>query len=144
MADEDQQHGSTSCSNSNAESRCSSNVDNLQKETDLENMKDGWLMKRTKMSQKWKKQWFSLRKSTLFYGDDVESATKSICLTGAEIAEADIDKKSFAFKVTPKGRKRTFFIHAENETDQQEWMQAICFAKAASHQGDASQACVVQ
>lgn len=32
----------------------------------------GWLMKRSKMSRKWKKQWFLLQNTDLFYGDTPE------------------------------------------------------------------------
>ena len=74
----------------------------------------------------------------------MQTLTKCIALDGAEISETDIDKKRYAFRLKPKGSSRNFFVHAENENDQQEWMQAICFAKAASHHGDTSQACVIQ
>ena len=63
---------------------------------------------------------------------------------GAQIAEATVDKKRFAFKVKPKDSKRVYFMHAENEDSQQEWMQAICFAKAAGARKDQSEACVIQ
>ena len=29
----------------------------------------GWLMKRSKLSHKWKRQWFHLKNTDLFYGD---------------------------------------------------------------------------
>ena len=32
----------------------------------------GWLMKRTKISHKWKKQWFILKKTELHYGNTPE------------------------------------------------------------------------
>lgn len=35
-------------------------------------------------------------------------------------------------------------MQADSENTQHEWMQAICFAKAAGRDGDNSQACVIQ
>lgn len=35
-------------------------------------------------------------------------------------------------------------MQADSENTQHEWMQAICFAKAAGGDGDHSQACVLQ
>ncbi|XP_060079502.1 PH domain-containing protein DDB_G0274775-like [Ylistrum balloti] len=104
----------------------------------------GWLMKRSKMSKKWKKQWFLLKNTELAYGDTPEQTSKRIPLTNSEISETNIDKKNYAFRIKSKDIKRTFYIHADNENIQNEWMQAICFAKAAGRHGDMSQACVVQ
>lgn len=39
-------------------------------EMDFHHMKSGWLMKRSKVAHKWRKQWFSLKRSELFYGED--------------------------------------------------------------------------
>ncbi|XP_033735199.1 PH domain-containing protein DDB_G0274775-like [Pecten maximus] len=104
----------------------------------------GWLMKRSKMSKKWKKQWFLLKNTELLYGDTPEQTSKKIPLTNSEISETNLDKKNFAFRIKSKDIKRTFYIHADNENTQNEWMQAICFAKAAGRHGDMSQACVLQ
>ena len=73
-----------------------------------------------------------------------QNAVKQINLEEAEIAESDMDQKSFAFKIKPKDSSRTYYICAEDETSQNYWMQAICFAKAAGKNGDASQACSIQ
>lgn len=35
----------------------------------------GWLLKRTKISRKWKKQWFLLKSANLLYGDSPEVIT---------------------------------------------------------------------
>jgi len=35
-------------------------------------------------------------------------------------------------------------MYASSESEQHDWMQAICFAKAGGRTGDSSQACVVQ
>ncbi|EDO48529.1 predicted protein [Nematostella vectensis] len=106
--------------------------------------KQGWLFKRSKLSKKWDKQWCSIKKNQLFYGPTTEELTKAIDLEGCELSECSLDKKQFAFQIKPKGQRRYYFFHAETEQDQQEWMQAICFAKASGSIGDGSQACVVQ
>ena len=69
---------------------------------------------------------------------------KKIRLESAEIAESNIDQKTNAFRIKPKDSKRTFYLYAEDETSQNNWMQAICFAKASGKIGDSSQACVLQ
>ncbi|XP_033646521.1 rho GTPase-activating protein 24-like [Asterias rubens] len=112
-----------------------------------ENMKCGWLRKRTKLSHKWERRWFLLKSNhgnTLQYGNDAESLDKSIPLIGTEIAEAEIDRKKFVFRLKPSDTRRTYYLQAESKEELQVWMQAICFAKAASHQGDTSQACSIQ
>lgn len=73
-----------------------------------------------------------------------QSTSKRISLVNAEISETHMDKKSFAFRIKPRNHRRAFYIHAENELEQNNWMQAICFAKAAGRLGDNSQACVLQ
>jgi len=67
--------------------------------------------------------------------------TKVLALEGCELSECYI--KPYAFRIKPKGGSRAFFFSSEFEQDQQEWMQAICFAKASGTMGDGSQACVV-
>ena len=69
---------------------------------------------------------------------------KVVLLEGCEMSDCNIDKKQFAFRIKPRGAKRVYFFCADTEQDQQEWMQAICFAKASGHMGDGSQACTVQ
>ncbi|KAK3773603.1 hypothetical protein RRG08_022312 [Elysia crispata] len=104
----------------------------------------GFLMKRARLSRKWKKQWFLLRNSDLYYSESPQGSLKKIPLTDADISETKIDKKLYAFRIKSKQNGRTYYIHAENESTQNSWMQGICFAKAAGSQGGASQACVVQ
>ena len=69
---------------------------------------------------------------------------KEIPLTNAEISETTIDKKQFAFSIKCKEKGRTYYIQADTESAQNNWMQAICFAKAAGQQGENSAACVIQ
>ena len=42
----------------------------VEDEDDMEYMKSGWLMKRSKVAHKWKKQWFLLKRTQLFYGEN--------------------------------------------------------------------------
>ncbi|KAI8784449.1 PH domain-containing protein [Biomphalaria glabrata] len=104
----------------------------------------GYLMKRARLSRKWKKQWFLLKNCDLYYSESPKGSLKKIPLTDADISETRVDKKQYAFQIRSKQNGRTYYIHAENEMTQNNWMQAICFAKAAGNNGGASQACVVQ
>lgn len=73
-----------------------------------------------------------------------QDAEKKIPLTNAEISESTVDKKLHAFSIKSKENGRTYYIQAETNGSQNDWMQAICFAKAAGQRGDNSQACVIQ
>ena len=78
----------------------------------------------------------------LFFG--LQDQHKVVTLEGCELSDCSIDKKQFAFRIKPRGGKRVYFFCADSERDQQEWMQAICFAKASGNMGDGSQACTIQ
>lgn len=69
---------------------------------------------------------------------------KKIPLGEADISETAVDKKKYAFRIKLRDKGRSYYLHAENESMQNDWMQAICFAKAAGRNGDNSQACVIQ
>lgn len=116
----------------------------VQNDDDFPNEFKGWLMKRTKISRKWKKQWFLLQNTDLHYGNAPEDAEKKISLRNAEISESTVDKKPHAFSIKSKENGRTYYMQAESNSSQNNWMQAICFAKAAGQKGDNSQACVLQ
>ena len=73
-----------------------------------------------------------------------QDTPKRIPLVASEIAETSIDDKSNAFRIRPSDSKRVYYMHANDESVQHNWMQAICFAKAAGHTGDDSQACSLQ
>lgn len=74
-----------------------------------------------------------------------QNATKKIPLESAEIAESNIDNKLNAFRIRVKDGKRTYYMYANDTVTQSNWMQAICFAKAAGYRGEsASQACSIQ
>ncbi|BFZ11782.1 hypothetical protein BsWGS_14821 [Bradybaena similaris] len=104
----------------------------------------GYLMKRARLTRKWKRRWFLLKNCNLFYSESPEGSLKKITLADADISETRVDKKKFAFRIRSKQNGRTYYIHAENELTQNSWMQAICFAKAAGNHGSASQACSIQ
>ena len=75
----------------------------------------------------------------------LQGPTKKINLEGCEMLDCMVDKKAFAWGIKPLGSKRTFYFHAEDEQNRQEWLQAICFAKASGNYGEnASQTCVLQ
>ncbi|KAK7504827.1 hypothetical protein BaRGS_00003855 [Batillaria attramentaria] len=104
----------------------------------------GYLMKRARLTRKWKRVYFVLKNCDLFYYSTPEGKPKRIPLSDAEISESSIDKKQFAFRIKSKETGRTYYIHADNELSQNCWMQAICFAKAAGNDGSNSAACVIQ
>ncbi|EDV24025.1 uncharacterized protein TRIADDRAFT_57083 [Trichoplax adhaerens] len=108
--------------------------------------KEGWLYKRHSnfVAHKWKKLWFRLKDTKLYYGESEQDLIKSLELEGCELAESSIDKKEFCFCIKPHKSKRIYYIHACNRDDQNEWMQAICFAKATGNTTDQSQACIIQ
>ncbi|XP_002737808.1 PH domain-containing protein DDB_G0274775-like [Saccoglossus kowalevskii] len=146
MAEQERREESQSSPVENSENPAvngdNSGTDEPQEEQD--HCKTGWLTKRTRLTHKWKRQWFCLKKTQLYYGETENNSHKFISLDGTEISEAHIDKKPFVFQLKPKDSSRIHYIHADSEADQQEWMQAICFAKASSHHGDQSQACLIQ
>lgn len=106
--------------------------------------KQGWLSKRSRLSKRWDKRWCCLRKNELTYGLTAENQEKVVLLEGCEMSDCNIDKKQFAFRIKPSGGRRVYFFSADSEQEQQEWLQAICFAKASGNMGDGSQACTIQ
>lgn len=106
--------------------------------------KQGWLSKRSRLYKRWDKRWCCLKKNELSYGVSAEEQHKVLMLEGCELSDCNIDKKQFAFRIKPRGGKRVYFFCTDTEGDQQEWLQALCFAKASGHMGEGSQACTVQ
>nr|XP_054759861.1 uncharacterized protein LOC129265996 [Lytechinus pictus] len=137
---------SSACSSSNSSGSKNNTLSTRSSHDiyDLDDTKSGWLLKRSRVSKKWKKRWFALRRDELIYGHNSESLDKSIPLDGTDISDSIMDQKLFVFKLQPLNYNRSFFLQAENEADQLEWMSAICFAKAISHQTDKSKSCVLQ
>lgn len=68
-----------SSQDTNSDSRTNSltNTSNSQNDDDFTHMElKGWLMKRSKMARKWKRQWFLLKNTDLCYGDKPEVGTR--------------------------------------------------------------------
>ncbi|XP_072167549.1 differentially expressed in FDCP 6-like [Diadema setosum] len=156
MADKSERNGSCSSTDTStmSSSASSSNSSESKSNTlstrssydiyDTDDTKSGWLWKRSRVSKKWKKRWFTLRRAELMYGHDAETLNKRIPLDGTALSDSCVDQKSHVFKLQPENNNRTFFLQASNDADQLEWMSAICFAKAACQQPDKSQSCVIQ
>ncbi|XP_041105377.1 pleckstrin homology-like domain-containing protein [Polyodon spathula] len=106
--------------------------------------KQGWLSKRTQFTHRWKPVWFVLKETQLLYGENEKEAQKKINLLGAHVKEVDGNEMTFTWTITPKGGKRTFFLKANSESEQREWIQAICDALVKSSAGHASSTCTVQ
>ncbi|KAL0967276.1 hypothetical protein UPYG_G00250200 [Umbra pygmaea] len=105
--------------------------------------KKGWLSKRTQYTHRWKKAWFELTDSQLLYGEDEKKRLKIINLVGAVVETVEGRDGSFEWTVTPKDRKRTYFVRATSTAEQQEWMEAICEAQLISRD-PATKTCVLQ
>ena len=65
MADGDSTGNDSASKNSTLQSNKGEEDDKIQQMS-------GWLMKRSKMSHKWKRQWFHLTETDLVYGDNAE------------------------------------------------------------------------
>ena len=62
-------------SGSTSESKAISNGEEgvtVEEYQTTDNMKCGWLKKRTKLSHKWGRRWFLLKSKMLYYGNDAE------------------------------------------------------------------------
>ncbi|XP_035674985.1 PH domain-containing protein DDB_G0274775-like [Branchiostoma floridae] len=103
----------------------------------------GWLMKRSRLTRQWRRQWFCLKGCDLQYGDSAEKLRKTIPVTGAQIEEANVGKPH-AFSVKPRDSDRVYLLHADSEEEQRRWVEAICLARMSGTDGDQSQACVIQ
>ena len=90
--------------------------------------KDGFLTKQGGSIKTWKRRWFVLKGSTLYYfktKQDTEE-TGRIDL-GADSTVADEPKKKkHCFSVTPSlDAKRTFYMVPDRPSETQEWITAI-------------------
>ncbi|XP_074660673.1 PH domain-containing protein DDB_G0274775-like [Tubulanus polymorphus] len=104
----------------------------------------GWLAMRTNIPRRWKRRWVHLKECQLQYGNsENEHLSKHIDVTGAQVAESNIDKKKNAFRMKPQDKKRPYYFNAETEDSKKQWMQAICYA-AVVKDGSHSQACLIQ
>ncbi|XP_015209860.2 uncharacterized protein [Lepisosteus oculatus] len=107
-------------------------------------VKKGWLSKRTQFTHRWKPAWFVLKETELLYGDNEEEPRKTINMVGAHIGAGDGRDTQYSWTVTPKDSKRTFFLRAGSEAEQQEWMQAICEVMLGSSNARHLRACAIQ
>ena len=74
-----------------------------------------------------------------------QNTRKQIQLLDAVIGEHTIHGKEFVFTIKPKGHKRVYYLHAENEEDFQNWLQVLYYAKMNQPTtGDNSSACTIQ
>ncbi|KAI1897382.1 hypothetical protein AGOR_G00082730 [Albula goreensis] len=110
--------------------------------TETKENRKGWLSKRTHFTYRWKPAWFEVTETKLMYGDSKEVPQKTINLIGAEVAATEGDR-AYGWTITPKHSRRTYFLRARSEAEQQGWMLAICEAQLSSRD-HASNACVVQ
>lgn len=81
--------------------------------------KSGWLLKRSKMSRQWKKKWFELKGSTVFYGSGpgvsaLSSVTKMLYLFTNKITELFF-KALIVVRLQPDIRKLSHSYLACNE-----------------------------
>ncbi|KAJ8008880.1 hypothetical protein DPEC_G00083030 [Dallia pectoralis] len=112
-------------------------------ENALKEDKRGWLSKRAHFSHRWKTVWVQVKESQLLYGENEEKLMKTINLVGAVVETVEGRDGSFEWTISPKDRKRTFFVRAGCAAEQKEWMEAICEAQLRSTD-HATNACVVQ
>ena len=75
----------------------------------------GWLYKRTKMSRKWKKQYFLLKNSNLLYGDTPE--VKSYCKISfqTDLINSILVKTAFQAYSTKNSVAQIFILYTTND-----------------------------
>lgn len=97
--------------------------------------KEGWMTKQGGMIKTWKKRWFMLVGQELIYSEKPgkKESGKIDLSTASDIADAPECKKPHAFRIVVDG-VRTYYICAQSEKDEQEW---INFLKAARGSGPA-------
>ncbi|XP_034034540.1 connector enhancer of kinase suppressor of ras 2-like isoform X2 [Thalassophryne amazonica] len=96
---------------------------------------EGWLWKKkdakTYFSQKWKKYWFILKDTCLYWymNEDDEKAEGFVSLPEFKIDRATECRRKFAFKAChPK--IKTFYFAAENVDDMSRWLSRLSMAIA--------------
>ncbi|KAH7819906.1 putative sesquipedalian [Monocercomonoides exilis] len=91
---------------------------------------EGWLIKQGHVVKNWKKRWFSLRGSSLFYFEKPTSLKENgeIPLKGCQVENArEMPDKPFCFHIFyPQAPgQREFYICSENADQMKAWMEAI-------------------
>lgn len=91
--------------------------------------RSGWLYKRGNYNSSWKKRWFVLRYQTLkYFKSPKDSKAKGFISLSQATVEAGTTEKMkqlFGFEIHPSKSNRVFVIHAENENEMKEWMNAL-------------------
>jgi len=90
--------------------------------------KDGFLTKQGGSIKTWKRRWFVLKGSTLYYFKTKQDAEETGRIDlGADSTVADEPKKrKHCFSVTPSlDAKRTFYMVPDRPSETQEWITAI-------------------
>jgi len=88
--------------------------------------KVGWLTKQGGLVKSWKKRWFVLKNSKLFYYHGKTDTTRigeiDLEAAGIQIGDKKAGKK-LCIEIITHGR--TFYIHADSQNDYEEWMKAL-------------------
>lgn len=96
--------------------------------------KEGWMTKQGGMIKSWKRRWFSLVGTNLFYSE--KQGKKELGTINlkevTDVSDAPESKKSCAFKLVVPN-VRTYIIAADNDKDKQDWMAAIKNAIGSSN-----------
>jgi hypothetical protein len=112
------------------------------------NSKEGWLLKRGKLSRGWKRRYVVVSSSEMKYGDTPQLTRKTIPLLGCEIKGlVSSSSKAFTFTVKPVKSNRVHHFAADCEEDYQLWLQTMYLARTPdgrTNRTDTSEACVLQ
>jgi hypothetical protein len=96
--------------------------------------KEGYLIKQGKIVRSWKRRWFVLTGSTLYYfkskGDAEAAGAIPLQRCTVHVNRA----KKYSFEVGTQ-QNRTFYLQAEDQTTMDEWIRVI---ERASGQGEGS------
>jgi len=91
--------------------------------------KEGWLIKRGKIVQNWKKRWFILQGDHLYYfpqnpdQNDKMEPLGVIPLRGSALTEEDIPQHPHIFVIATQTRK--YYLQAFSSEEKLAWMDAI-------------------
>ncbi|CAD5119902.1 DgyrCDS8483 [Dimorphilus gyrociliatus] len=122
--------------------------DKLQISENEQNIKQndlpkGWIIKRCKRRNKWKKAYFAFSQDELIYGQSEEALVKNVPLKNAQIKECTKDDKENVLSI--ETNSRTFYLSFDSEEIRDEWLQALFTIKViACKRLDNSQACIIQ
>ncbi|XP_046848632.1 src kinase-associated phosphoprotein 2-like [Xenia sp. Carnegie-2017] len=120
--------------------------ENTNDKTNHTREKAGYLLKRNKITNRWKKTWCFIKDRKMCYSNSAEETTaKSVCLEGCQIGTCEIKSMINTFYVKPKTSQRKYILCAESEEELEEWMQAIFLERCYGQKNSlGSEACVIQ